>query len=200
MEKALLAEQTTAAFDYLERLYTETTFLIKELEGHLKQEKEEFLIGRGKGYSVNAYSSTSLASTEWWLYKKLSVFYAPKEHVVSTGRGTSTALKNGLKIVYLKILYREATIRTPKVLLGVISQIESANQTYKRMEDVITPFFDNLLKWEKGESAMRERSFKDGYLAFQEKYFVRDLFDINSSNDVQEKLLKPVLVLYRQAE
>ena len=198
MDKALLSDQTIAAFDYLERLFSETTFLIKELEGRLRREEEEFIIGRGRGYSVSAYSSTSLESTKWWLYKRLSVFFVPKADATKAPRGTSTAIKEGLKVIFMKVLYREETIKTPKILMGIISKIDSPNRGYKRIEDVVTPYFDYLLKWENQDSGIRERSYKDKFLSFQERYFVWDLFDVNSSGEVQEKLVKPVLELYRQ--
>jgi len=44
MEKSEIIEQTKVAFDFIQRLYLETSYFIKEIEGILKLEDEDFQI------------------------------------------------------------------------------------------------------------------------------------------------------------
>ena len=109
MDKQKAAEQSNLAFEFIEKLYFETSYLIKELEGHLSREKEEFKIGQGSGYAINAYVSKGLESPDQWINKKLSVFFAPKEDMnFPGGKATNTILKENLKIIYLNSLARNS--------------------------------------------------------------------------------------------
>ena len=48
-----LIEQTYLAFDFIQKLYLEVSYLIKEIEGNLQEEKEKFIIGKpGGGYAI----------------------------------------------------------------------------------------------------------------------------------------------------
>lgn len=46
MNKTELVEQTYLAFDFLTKLFHESAYLIKEIEGLLGKEPEDFLIGK----------------------------------------------------------------------------------------------------------------------------------------------------------
>ena len=41
-----IVSQTKAAFDFMEKLYLETSYLVKDIEGILYDEDEKFVIGR----------------------------------------------------------------------------------------------------------------------------------------------------------
>jgi hypothetical protein len=60
MEKKGLIEQTRLAFDFIQKLYLEASYLVKEIEGQLAEEEEQFVFGRSGGYAVTARSSTGL--------------------------------------------------------------------------------------------------------------------------------------------
>jgi len=45
MEKTELITQTQLAFDFIQKLYFEVSYLIKEVEGQLAQEEEGFMLG-----------------------------------------------------------------------------------------------------------------------------------------------------------
>ena len=54
VDNAHLVEQTNLVFDFLQKLYLEVSYLIKEIEGILYGEEEKFIIGRPSGYSISA--------------------------------------------------------------------------------------------------------------------------------------------------
>lgn len=52
MEKAEIVTQTKRAFDFIQKLYLEVSYLFKEVEGLLGETDEHFIIGRLGGYGV----------------------------------------------------------------------------------------------------------------------------------------------------
>lgn len=71
-----LIEQNNNAFDYIEKLYLETSYLIKEVAGILEDEEENFLIGKPSGFQISSTASSGLEPNyvKSWLLKKFSVF------------------------------------------------------------------------------------------------------------------------------
>jgi hypothetical protein len=51
--KSEIIEQTNLAFDFIEKLYLESSYLIKEIEGNLNEEEEKFVIGKPSGYGIS---------------------------------------------------------------------------------------------------------------------------------------------------
>jgi hypothetical protein len=80
MKKKEIVEQTRLAFDFIQKLYFEVSYLIKEIEGLLAEEEEEFVIGRPSGYGINTRSSTGLEANNirLWPLRKLAVFFVPE--------------------------------------------------------------------------------------------------------------------------
>ena len=80
MEKAEIAKQTKLAFDFIQKLYLETSYLIKEVQGILEQEDEEIQILRPSGYGITTFRSIGLESgVVNWCIKKGAVFFAAKK-------------------------------------------------------------------------------------------------------------------------
>ena len=102
MDKKQMNEQANLAFEFIDKLYFEITYLIKEIEGLLKREDEEFLIGRPRGYGITVGSSTGIDYPGWWWYKKFSVFFV-KENMTKTmgGRSITSFQKNFVLTFYL---------------------------------------------------------------------------------------------------
>ena len=46
IEKSDLPKQTKLAFDFIQKLYLEISYMIKEIEGLLYEQEEKFVIGR----------------------------------------------------------------------------------------------------------------------------------------------------------
>ena len=75
-----LAIQTRNAFDFVQKLYFEISYLIKEVEGLLQQQDDNFVILRSGGYSVTNRTSSGLEpmNVELWLSKTFTVFFCPE--------------------------------------------------------------------------------------------------------------------------
>ena len=122
MEKKEVVQQTALAFDFIQKLYFEVSYLIKEIEGLLAEEEEAFIIGRPGGYAITSRSSSGLESflVNLWTLKKMAVFFIPKEQTKLTGGVTNTAFEENLRLIYLRIVLNEKEIKEPYICVGVL--------------------------------------------------------------------------------
>lgn len=74
--KSEMIQQTNLAFEFLQKLFLEVSYLIKEAESMYLVEKEEFMIGKPGGYAISIRNSKGLESSnvDLWLYRKLSTY------------------------------------------------------------------------------------------------------------------------------
>lgn len=195
MDKRQMNEQAKLAFEFLEKLYFETSYLIKEVEGLLKKEEEQFAIGRTRGYAIAASGSTGLEYPDQWMYKKLSVFFVPKNYIEKLGGKTRTTFKKNLKIICLLVILSDKNVSLPKVIIGTLYDLWGNPKYYKKLEDMISPY--HLWDWVKIYTNFSQVDFADSYMKLKGKFIVRDLFDINKVQDIKKKLLIPTLREYR---
>ena len=124
MTKKEIIKQTKLAFEFLQKLYFEVSYLIKEVEGLLAEEDETFIIGRPSGYSISYRSSTGLEpkNVDLWLMRTAAVFFVPEVDTES-GRGqTHTPLEPEIKVLYLRIVLDDDEIDQPYVQFGVMTK------------------------------------------------------------------------------
>jgi hypothetical protein len=212
-DKTEITQQTKLAFDFIQTFYHEVSYLIKEIEAILSDEEEEFTIGKPAGYGISTRKSSGLEarSVDYWLMKKLAVFFVPKERIKGKSRGgrtvtedeqveggqTLTAITPDLKVLYLRIVLNDRNVDEPFILYGVLKNIEVKPQGkwIKKFENLMGQF-----------EYLEERMFKNiGHIEYEHAYFKlqgefkkHDLFDINDSQAIAEKIVKPWLELYRR--
>lgn len=89
-EKQELIEQTNLAFDYLQKLFLEVSYLIKEAEAMYR--KENIVIGKPGGYAISVRKSQGLesANVDMWLYKKFAVFFVHEVETETKGGQRTT--------------------------------------------------------------------------------------------------------------
>ncbi|MFC1896560.1 hypothetical protein ACFL0Q_07885 [Thermodesulfobacteriota bacterium] len=196
--KSELIEQSDLAFDFIQKLYLETSYLIKEVEGILHDEEERFVIGRPAGYGITSARSTGLESNSvmQWLMRKLIVFFVPEDKTKVERGQTITMIDNNLRVIILRIVFNDKNINEPVIYPGVLYKIEKKQQT----------------KWTKFEHAMghieyngdkifkdiSEIKFEDAYMKLQGKLKKERLFDIKDSDSIVDIIIKPTLALYRK--
>ena len=73
--KSEIKMQIKNAFDFIQKLYNESSYLIKEIEGQLAESEYRFQILRPSGYSISARSSSGLEQTNvnLWPLRKFAV-------------------------------------------------------------------------------------------------------------------------------
>jgi len=196
--KGEIIEQTKTAFDFIQKLYLEVSYLVKEIEGILQEEEEEFVIGRPSGYGISTLRSIGLESNlvTLWLVKKLAVFFVPKERTEFKGGQTYTKADRDLKVLYLRIVLNDKAVDEPTVHSGVFWDIQIKPQS----------------KWKKFEHAMAHISYRDdkifkdgerieyedGYLRFRGELKRNNLLEINDSETIVKRIIKPSLEIFRK--
>ncbi|MCJ7631644.1 hypothetical protein MUP77_04485 [Candidatus Bathyarchaeota archaeon] len=198
-DKHKTIEQCDLAFTYLQKLYHEVSYLIKEVEGDLGQETEEFVIGRPGGYQITAKSSAGLEpkNVDAWLRRKMSVFFVPKGKT-STGSSTTTPIDKDLRVIYVRVVLDDDSndFEEPKLYFGVIYNITNSGvgKGYDKFEKFLGHFEYNDGKIFQGKEKF---PYQDSYLSFGAELKEVNLFDINDSEAIKKKIVEPALSLFR---
>jgi hypothetical protein len=190
-----IVEQTKLAFDFIQKLYLETSYFIKEIEGALQQEEEEFRILKPAGYAISAYRSVGLDSTlvEQWFIRKGAVFFAAKDDAELVRGQTVTKIKPGLKLIVVHFVLYDKELEAPEVWAGVTSDIIQKKE-YSKFEQHVWKFvyYEKKIFRDTGKFG-----YEDGDCSFKLYLFKRPLYDISSSEDIQREIIEPVLTHYR---
>jgi len=181
-------------------LYLEVSYLIKEVEGILYEENEKFIIGKPSGYGISTRSSTGLESNNvmLWLLKKLAVFFVPEDRTEVKGGQTITKIDVELKVLYLRIILSDKNFNEPIVYSGVLHKIHQKKpgaKWPKKFEHVmgLVEYRDNKIFKNAGHI-----NYEDAYIELQGELVKNNLFEINDSETVLERIVKPSLELYRK--
>ena len=201
MNKKELVEQTRNAFDFLQKLYLESSYLVKEIEGLLGEEIERFIIGRIGGYAVAARSSVGLEpqNVNFWLMRKFSAFFIPQDETNSARGITSTALDSGKKLIYVRIFLDDKEHEEPTIYFGILRNFRKMNQPGKwpeKVEHIISHLENQDDRFWLGYESGR---FEDSYIRFEIRLERESLYEIDSSDTLRRKVVDPVLALYRSS-
>lgn len=197
--KSEIVEQTNLAFDFIEKLYLESSYLIKEIAGILNEEEEKFVIGKPGGYGISSTSSRGLEvnNVRMWLLKKFSVFFVPGEKTEYKGGAHTTKIDKGLKILYLRIVLNDKKVTEPTVYSGVLYNIQRKPEAKK-----ITKFEQLMPMLEYYDYKIFENIKKIDYenlnIKLKGELIKNNLFEINDSETIVKKIIKPSLELYRK--
>ena len=192
-----IAAQTKAAFDFIEKLYLETSYLVKEIEGILMNEEEHFVIGRPAGYQISVKMSSGLETNnvKLWFPRKFGVFFVPEEETKLKGGQTFTTIRDDLKVVYLRVVLNSRREEAPTIHAGVLYDI------WKRQSDKINKF-EYLMgpiqqKDDRIFASGRAVAYEDPSLRLKGKFLKNDLFAMTNSQALVDKIVNPTLNLYR---
>jgi len=196
MDKQEIVKDTKLAFDFVQKLYLEVSYFIKEVEGLLSREDEEFIIGRPSGYGVTSNRSSGLEANYvgLWPLRKMSVFFVPRSQTLEKGGQTFTSLQ--MRVIYLRIVLNGKNISEPVVYSGAIYNFKKKDKSFpEKIEQIMAhieyrenPVFKNP----------KTIAYEDGYLSFQGELFTCHLYDLNSSEEIYKKVVMPALKLFRK--
>lgn len=194
-----IVEQSNLAFNFVEKLYLESSYLVKEIAGILNEEEENFLIGKPTGYGVTAPTSRGLEpnNVKSWLLKRLSVFFIPEEKTELRGGATVTKIDKNLKVLYLRIVFYDKTIKNPTVYSGVLHNIERKNDTSspKKFEKIMGHI---EYRDDKVFKDIKKINYEDIYIKIKGELIKNSLFEITDSETIVKKIIEPSLELYRK--
>ena len=194
-----LVKQNNLAFDFIEKLYLESSYLVKEIAGLLNEEEEGFIIGKPGGYGITTSTSKGLEpnNVKSWLLRKFSVFFVAEEKTELRGGVTVTKINKDLKVLYLRIKFYNKTIQVPTVYSGVLYGIERQNDHswVKKFEQIMGHIEYNENKF---FTDLKKINYEDRYIKVRGELITNKLFDINDSDTIVKKIIKPSLELYRK--
>jgi len=199
MSKTEIIHQTKNAFDFLQKLYFETSYLVKEIEGILAEEEEKFVIGRGGGYAVSARSSNGLEAVNvpYWPLRMFSVYFLQEGYTKKKGATTVTDFVSGLKVIHLRITLDDKEISEQYIRLSVLYDIARLSK-----RDYPTKFeqVSSIIEYTYSKVFTKDDSidYQDSYCKFKGKCFKVNLFDINSSEEIRKLVTEPILKIYRE--
>jgi hypothetical protein len=199
MEKSELITQTKLAFDFIQKLYYEVSYLFKEIEGLLSEEDEEFVFGRASGYAVTARTSNGLDPTlvRFWMFKKIAVFFIPKSFTKLEGGQTITRFEVNPKIIYIRVVLDDKDIKEPLIYFGVLKDfIKKEKKWLVKVEQIMASIEYNEARAFKSDGSV---DFEDGNASFKGKLSHVDLYDISNSADIVKKIITPLLKQFREA-
>jgi len=189
--------QTQNALNFVQKLYFEISYLIKEVEGLLHLEEEEFVIGRPSGYGVTSGKSTGLepANVESWLSKAFTVFYVPDKETKLHNGTTTTPFHKQLKVLLLDIELEGKKNKIPRIMAGVLYDIKSKKDSYTKFEHLM---FEFNYSRDKVFASAPDLSYEDSYLSMKGNLFSLPLFSVQTSEDISQKIIEPMLAQYRK--
>jgi len=194
-----IVEQSSLAINFVEKLYLESSYLIKEIAGILNEEEEKFVIGKSGGSGISSMSSRGLEpnNVKLWLLKKFSVFFVPEEKTVIRGGTTITKIDKDLKVLYLRIVLYDKTIKEPTVYSGALYNIEMKleNKFISKFEHVMTNLEYNENKVFKD---IQKINYENIYIKIHGELIKNSLFEITDSETIVKKIIEPSLKLFRK--
>jgi len=192
-----LEQQTRNALGFVQKLYFEISYLIKEVEGMLHSEEEKFVIGKPSGYQVTSGKSTGLepANVEAWLSKAFTVFFVPAKETKLQSGMTNTPFHDHLKVLLLDIELEGKINKTPRIMAGVLYDIRSKRDKLNKFEHMMSEF---IYSRDKVFASAPDLSYEDSYLSMKGHLFDLPLFSLQTSEDISHKIVGPMLAYYRK--
>jgi len=201
MSRQQTVQQTRLAFEFIERLYFEVSYLIKEVEGLLADEEEQFVIGKPSGYGITTRRSTGLetANVHAWPLRKLAVFFVPKAATRVTGGTTNTKLE-GNKVIYLRLVLNDKDLAEPTISFGLLYGFEKRSAA----SDWPTKFEHLMAHLEYADtrvfSTPEAINYDIAQIKFKGKLITTNLYDITDSEQVAKQIVAPMLRLFRELD
>ncbi len=198
VDKSGIIKQTNLAFDFIQKLNLEVSYLIKEVEAMLSEEEEKFIIGKPSGYGITARSSTGLETNNvgLWVLRKFAVFFIPVGETKIQRGQTVTDLHDNLRILYLRFILNGKDVTEPAVYSGVLRNIKkgpkgTAITKFEHFMGIFEYANDNLF------GNPENIHYEESTISIKGELLNVNLYDVNDSDAIRTKIVEPALVLFR---
>ena len=191
-----LAKDTKNAFDFIERLYRETVYLIKEVEGLLKHDEvSPFAIITSSGYAITTAASKSLTMYRPWLPHDATVFFRPITSSTPVQSKAKTPISLGLNMLVLRVEFVSAAADRPQVLMACLHHVKMKRGA-QYFEDLNSTFAygGGIIFARRAEGVV---DYEDAACIIKGRLIQADLFAIENSDAIVTRLVQPILEIYR---
>ncbi len=191
-----LANQTRNAFEFIEKLFLESSYLIREVEGQLQKMPESFEILRPAGYVVSAVNAAGLEPKHVgnWLRKTIAVAFVPEGATERRGGQTHTPFSDDLRVLFLTMVFSAGELNEPTAFFGYVDQIENKTKDFQKFERLMFEFPASAIKMLNSRSKI---SIDDNFCSMSGEVKKLKLYSLKTSEDVRKKLVEPMVKLYR---
>jgi len=193
-----ISSQITNAFSFIQKLYNESSYLLKEIEGQLSESSEKFLILKPSGYSISSRSSTGLEpnNVNFWLLRKFAVGFVEESKIKIKNGQSVTEINSDLKVLYFRIVLNSKASTEPKLIFGVFKNISNKKEKgrVKKFENLMGHFEYNDNKI---FSNLSDVKYEDSVVKLEGCFSSINLLEIESSEELQIKVVEPALQKYR---
>lgn len=188
-----LETNTKNAFDLLQKLYFEISYLIRETEGLLGQ--HDMIILRPSGYAITTRTSTGLepANVEYWFPRTVTTFFCPNEMTELSRGQTNTPFTESLRVLVLHLDLHNEHIEAPTVFAACIRNIRT-KKNHAKFEHLLWVFPQHGRKLFESPPTI---SYEDTNCSFVGDFVEAPLFSVSSSEKIGELLVDPMLEMYR---
>ncbi len=196
MNKKEIAKQIKNAFNFMQKLYNESSYLIKEIEGCLAESEYQFQFLKTSGYTISRRSSNGLEPTnvKFWLLRKFGVAFVEEANTELKNGQNHTKITKDLKVIYFRIILNDKKELEPQLLFGVFYDIKKLREGDNRFEKLMGKFeyIDNKLF-----AKFPNVEYEDIDLSIKGKFEKIALLDVSSSDELIEKIINPVIKIYK---
>lgn len=194
-----ITNQIKNAFEFIQKLYNESSYLIKEIEGQLGETEHRFQMLRPSGYSISARSSTGLEpnNVNLWLLRKFAVAFVEQTNTEIKKGQNVTEINDKLRVLYFRIILDDKNQSEPQLIFGVFYEIKQYKDWVKKFENLLGNFeyVDTKLF-----AKFPNIDYEDGTFKIKGKFKRVNLLAINSSNELIEKVINPAIRLFEKKE
>ena len=195
MDKTKIAKQIKNAFDFIQKLYNESSYLIKEIEGQLAENEYRFQLLKTSGYAISGRSSNGLEpnNVNFWLLRKFGVAFVEETNTELKKGQNHTEIHKDLKVIYFRVILNDKNESAPQLIFGVFYDIEKHKEWIKKFENLMGKFeyVDNKLF-----AKFPNVDYEDSDVTIKGKFKKINLLDLNSSDELIEKVINPVIEIY----
>ena len=195
MSKTETAKQIKNAFEFIQKLFNESSYLIKEIEGQLAENEHRFQILKTSGYAISGRSSNGLEANNviFWLLRKFGVAFVEETKTELKKGQNFTEINQDLKVIYIRIVLDDKNESAPQLIFGVFYEIEKHKDWIKKYENLMGQFeyVDNKMF-----AKFPNVDYEDSNFKIKGKFKKVNLLDINSSDELIEKVINPVIKIY----
>jgi hypothetical protein len=131
-----------------------------------------------------------------WLLRKFAVFFVPENRTKQERGQTITTIDKTLKILYLSIVLDDNKLNEPIIYSGALFDI-AVKQPVKWIKKFEHAMGHLEYNDEKMFKVPEQIDYEDAYIKLRGEFIKNHLFDINDSQTIVKKIIKPSLELYR---
>jgi len=204
------ANQIKNAFEVIQQLYQESASLIRDIESQLNENEHKFQLF-SDGYCISSRTSIGLEPKEVnsWLCRKMAVAFVEESMVdlqkvdntltenlkLRNGLASCTKINENSKILYFRFILDDINQSEPQLIFGILYDIQFYKDWVKKRGNLLVAveYEDDKLLAQFPDIDYENDTFK-----LKGKLKRVNLLDINSTEELIEKVVIPAIQLYEQ--